>query len=818
LPFGRDFTIVEGEEQIVDVVWSSPTPRQDKHLVPSQAEQQAAAKRIEAKHGPAAVGTAEQKAELAGQRLRQGSSMADPAEQFVLFQQAVTLAAQGGDAAVLIEAVGAMGDHFKVDPAAKKQEALAEFVRTATPLPEIRSLDAAGKFADSVAASPQIAALSEAVGPVAVGDAYWDLSQTQKAQSQEALMLCAGRWYRKAQPAVTSGSGKDKYRFRLAQIAQVEAGVQEAREVSGKDDAYGKALGPAEKMVADWDFRGAAAELAKLKFQGQGLAARLAGRRDDVRRLAGLKTRMIAKINTAQPRLRRSTLNLRGRDADLVKADEDGITAESGAGNNEPHPWKSLSREALQRFLPRVIDSQNADDRLAAGLLALVVDDATSAKRHFEQARSLGASIDRYLDTLAAIDFKQINGLLDEKGFREAKGLLSDLEKKYGQTAWHGSHQHELEVARERIRTGMASIAEAEGEKLYADAAKLFKRGRHFQLKPLVLKLRDDYPNTPAATDPDRKPSFAEMRAVIDNLGKSIAVRQDGRGDFRTIQEAIRAAPPNSVIEVQDNGAYSEEIVIPVNKSGLTLRGGAGFWPIITTTGLKTTPEFVLTVRAERSAIERLILLNEKRPQLCVLVEAGSLHLHTAIVCATQQSIIGGGQHHCELHNCVTVGGMRDMRSLVVRDCVLLTGGLLGSSLDLSNVVASSVHASGPSNVKSCTIPGPVRFEAEPNTLLDSIASQVESVKPGTQIEHCNVYTSNGYKVLAEAGKGCISDDPKFHNANNLDFRLAPTSPCRKKASDGGDLGCRHTPEMMKLLNLTRELHRRNIITIPAGG
>ena len=364
----------------------------------------------------------------------------------------------------------------------------------------------------------------------------------------------------------------------------------------------------------------------------------------------------------------------------------------------------------------------------------------------------------------------------------------------------------------------MASIAEAEAEKLYADAATLFKRGRYFELKPLVLKLKDDYPNTPAATDPDRKPSFAEMRAVIDNLGKLIAVRQDGRGDFRTIQEAVRAAPPNSVIEVQDNGAYSEEIVIPVNKSGLSLRGGAGVWPIITTAGLKTTPDFVLTVRAERSTIERLILLNAKRPQLCVLIEAGSLHLHTAIVCATQQSICGGGQHHCELHSCVTVGGTRDMHSLIARDCVLLTGGFFGHRLDLSNVVASSVHAFGPSNVRSCTIPGPVRFEAEPNTLLDSIASQVESLKPGTRIENCNVYTANGYKVLAEAGKGCISEDPRFRNANNLDFRLAPTSPCRKKASDGGDLGCRHTPEMMDLLNLTFGLRQRGVITIPIGG
>jgi hypothetical protein len=39
-----------------------------------------------------------------------------------------------------------------------------------------------------------------------------------------------------------------------------------------------------------------------------------------------------------------------------------------------------------------------------------------------------------------------------------------------------------------------------------------------------------------------------------------------------------------------------------------------------------------------------------------------------------------------------------------------------------------------------------------------------------------------------------------------------PTSPCRKKASDGGDIGCRFTPEMLEMLEKALELRKKGII------
>jgi len=43
----------------------------------------------------------------------------------------------------------------------------------------------------------------------------------------------------------------------------------------------------------------------------------------------------------------------------------------------------------------------------------------------------------------------------------------------------------------------------------------------------------------------------------------------------------VNAALPNSLIEIQDNGPYSEAVTIPPEKIGLTVRGKKGLWPIL---------------------------------------------------------------------------------------------------------------------------------------------------------------------------------------------------------------------------------------------
>jgi hypothetical protein len=58
----------------------------------------------------------------------------------------------------------------------------------------------------------------------------------------------------------------------------------------------------------------------------------------------------------------------------------------------------------------------------------------------------------------------------------------------------------------------------------------------------------------------------------------------------------------------------------------------------------------------------------------------------------------------------------------------------------------------------------------------------------------------------------CFAADPQFRDPANLDYRLMPTSPCIGKASDGGDIGCRYTPEMIEMIQKALELRAKGII------
>jgi len=101
------------------------------------------------------------------------------------------------------------------------------------------------------------------------------------------------------------------------------------------------------------------------------LARRLSTRRDELARLAALKTRLIAKINGTRPPLRRSTLSITGMNADLIGADDKGITAKLPDGKAELHEWTALNARSVKALVQLAIDKASADDWLAAGLLIL---------------------------------------------------------------------------------------------------------------------------------------------------------------------------------------------------------------------------------------------------------------------------------------------------------------------------------------------------------------------------------------------------------------------------------------------------------------
>jgi serine/threonine protein kinase len=606
------------------------------------------------------------------------------------------------------------------------------------------------------------------------------------------------------------------------------------------DERYAKALEQAEALVQAWDFPAAADALAKLSFEEKDLAARLATRRDELDRLAKLKARMIQRINSAQPPLRRSSLVITGINADLVKADEKGITARLLNGKTELHEWKTLTARSVRQLVQVTIDKQSADEWLAAGLLllctrtpttehrtpALDPAQALAAEEAFDKARALGASVDRYLDPLAGPAFAKAKALLDKKQYTEAEAALSTLEAKYAKTPWLDAHRADLAAAREQIKASLATI---EADKLYAQAVRLFKDAEAakapaderkkndllLELKAVVEKLRTDFPKTPPVTEEGRKPNFAELLEKTRTVGKVITVRKDGKGDFKAVQDAINAAPPNSLIEIQDNGPYNEFLVIPAQKQGIGLRGKKGFWPLITSAGLKSETENLVEVNAPGTCLEHLILAHTvARDEKSLQPDQGrTIRSRAPELKVENCAILGGGafmEAAAELKSFILLGPFE-------RPSATLKGaGIIG----MENGLLTGVFTAGVLRARCCTIVGRMVSTAGLGGIAgtvgpgpnDSVIRQIESPSWEQPLQWCAVYGKPPVLGGLGLGANCLTSDPQFRDPANYDYRLRPTSPCRRKASDGGDLGCRWTPEMVELLEKVLDLRKKGII------
>ena len=601
--------------------------------------------------------------------------------------------------------------------------------------------------------------------------------------------------------------------------ADRQSGPEVAEAAAAASDAldarYAEALAPVEALVTGWDFQQAEAALGKIKLADEALAARLAARREDVRRLAELKERMIGKINTAQPPLEKIALRIRGVNGDLIRADQKAVTAKTSTGKTESHPWRSFRGPTVERLVPLVVDPKKAEDWLAAGLLALGSRDAASAEGYFEQARALGLDIDPYLARLAEARLAEVDALVGKKQFSQAAAALTSIQKKYGGLPWFAANEEALAAARAEAEAG---VVDGEAEALYARAAQQFKAEELFNLRPLVQKLKADYPKSRPVTDTQRKPSFDEMQQAVAELGEFLTVRQDGKGSFRAIQAAIDAAPPNSLIEIQDNGPYNEKLEIPAEKKWLTLRGAKNRWPIVTSLGPTTSFPRLATIAAPDTTIERLVLAHGGAAgdnAACVYCGRNTpLRIRSSILHAKANIRTLDNWGRAEVENCVIVGFSGWEGPLVIKDSMWLGGQTqcrAGSRFD--NVLISfGFHMYPQTELHCCTIPAAIKMVGESNVLIDCIVPSVESVQPDARLEHCNVYGKPPFIDQAKPGKSCFGGDPQFVNPQAFDYRLRPTSPCRNRASDGGDVGVRYTPEMLQMLGLAFELRKRGII------
>jgi len=302
----------------------------------------------------------------------------------------------------------------------------------------------------------------------------------------------------------------------------------------------------------------------------------------------------------------------------------------------------------------------------------------------------------------------------------------------------------------------------------------------------------------------------------VADVGKKLVVSPDGKGDYRTIQEAIDAAPPKSVIEIRSNGPFYEKLAIPADHPHLVLRGGEGFWPQVSSGGPAGTISELVTLAGKNAILERLVLTHQ---------DAAGDVLVANVPCRIRQAIITGVKSRPEFNAGVELDAVfcASEYNLIVRNRPskihnsLLLSGLEASgeaSLEIGNTLLGGATAEirCPANMSRCILLPHVNLYRAASTISDSvICGDLKALENGTRIEHSNV-ASGKFVDFAKPGPGCFSADPLFVDRKNLNFGFLPASPCLRRASDGQDLGVRSNPEMLTIVRQAIALRQQGLI------
>jgi len=686
----------------------------------------------------------------------------------------------------------------------------------------------------------------------AVLETYGTETQTKKARD-----LLAELELLEATQAESPKSKKGVTKEEAEKLAKAEAGKQAKEEAAQKAEEenaralnarYVAGIQAVETAIREWDYTKATAALASLSFDDKRLAERLTTRRVELDLLAKLKSRMIDKINTAHPPQRKSTLQIPGINGDITGADERQITISLGRDVEEGHLWKKLSARSARLCAQMVVDRTKPDDLLASALLALVCDDVATAEKEFEEARALGAAVDRHLASLAESSLARVLTLVEKQSFPEAADALAALEEKYADSPLLATQKATIDAARATIKP---HVAEAAAEKLYKQAVDLYKQKDFAELKSVVETLTEEYGDTKVFTDADRKPSVAEMAKATEKLGKIVTVSRTGKGDYKTIQAAIDAAEPNTVIVITEPGFYPDRIFVPQGKKGITIKAKKHAWPFIGyDPNSKRVFSRVADVEAPDVTFEGLVFMVKTADTSStgfIGVKGGhTLRLRSCIFYSSYQyssQIIENYGGSVDADNCLFLRGGTIYASLQARNSICMgrylyayssTASRVGvvrvgeaeqprapeAACKLENCLFYRFESSRPVEMDFCTIPAGVELRGAPNAVTNSIMEQINATGGETAVDYCCVYGKQPFVDFAKPGKRCFNAQPQFVNPRNFDYRLQRSSPCFKKASDGGAIGCRLTRDMVELLVFAFEMRRRGLFDFvaPVGG
>jgi len=236
---------------------------------------------------------------------------------------------------------------------------------------------------------------------------------------------------------------------------------------------------------------------------------------------------------------------------------------------------------------------------------------------------------------------------------------------------------------------------------------------------------------------------------TIRPVNADITVAADGSTEYESIGDALDDAEDGCVILVKP-GMYEEDVEFPDDVSRISLIGAGPDKTIIDADG-------------EYSAVKL----------------QGNGHRLSGFT-------LRGGKSHGVY---VSDGNHQ------VDHCLIAANGDRG-------VYLSTMSGHGSARIDHCTIVGnrasgiySVKDDEQTSVTNCIIAFNGRGIvsdknESGMKIEYNCLHDDGSEFEEVTEGQGNIDEDPLFVNRDEDNYRLAPTSPCRKAASDGANMGC----------------------------
>ena len=353
------------------------------------------------------------------------------------------------------------------------------------------------------------------------------------------------------------------------------------------------------------------------------------------------------------------------------------------------------------------------------------------------------------------------------------------------------------------------------------------------EAEKIAAKIRTYFP-TPAMKEAIRR--LIEERRKPFKDARVITVRQDGEGDFTTIQAAVNAARNGDEIVIADSARYRGQVSL--SKPGLVLKAADGSRPVVDGESMRQHA-IILEPTAKGSCVvglrccggttasisaaceDAIVALNECTGSRHGILGNGDRGIVVGNVCAASgwglhvrrrywglaalNAFVGMEYAFSGLNVTGTTGSALVMRgNLFCRNAKCgFTGGGGGRAVLSQNVFVANKTAVTLTGESWTHLYGNV-FAGNGSYDIRVYQDRGQEGYPSVRSDHNLLQGGRRFvKWDLEAGGGSLNEwqeqlgndrqsiqgDPKFVDPANYDFRLRPDSPCRGAGPNGTDIG-----------------------------